>query len=144
MDFIKPRVGIVLASHVREPSSFSLKLLRAGVDLLKRESVDVYFNDKPLTCEREIRQELAEFKIETKTAIESLRGDLKALEQKVMGEIKALDERVTGQIKALDERVTGFSKRLENQEFINRGIFLALIVAILGGLAKFLGFLPQI
>ncbi len=35
--------------------------------------------------------------------------------------------------------MNGLSKRLENQEFVNRGILVALVVAILGSLAKLLG-----
>ncbi len=39
----------------------------------------------------------------------------------------------------LKTEVNGISKRLDNQEFITRGVLIALIVAILGGLAKLLG-----
>ncbi|MEB3310308.1 MAG: hypothetical protein VKJ02_08745 [Snowella sp.] len=49
------------------------------------------------------------------------------MEEKLSGQINALDERLSGQISVLDEKVTGFGKRLENQEFTNRGIFIALI-----------------
>jgi len=47
----------------------------------------------------------------------------------VKGEIKALDERLTTEIKGLTARVA-------NQEFTNRGILIALVVAISGGQAK--------
>jgi chromosome segregation ATPase len=40
----------------------------------------------------------------------------------------------------LEEKVNGLGKRLENQEFISRGVLIALIVAILGGFAKLFGF----
>jgi 1,4-dihydroxy-2-naphthoate octaprenyltransferase len=36
----------------------------------------------------------------------------------------------------LEEKVDGLNKRIDNQEFISRGILIGLIVAILGGLAK--------
>jgi chromosome segregation ATPase len=39
----------------------------------------------------------------------------------------------------LEEKVVGLGKRLENQEFISRGVLIALIVAIFGGFAKLFG-----
>jgi uncharacterized protein YlxW (UPF0749 family) len=42
-------------------------------------------------------------------------------------------------IKALNEKVDGLSKRLDTTEFVNRGILIGLIVAILGGFAKLFG-----
>jgi phage terminase Nu1 subunit (DNA packaging protein) len=39
----------------------------------------------------------------------------------------------------LEEKVDGLGKRLDYQEFINRGVLIGLIVALLGGLAKMLG-----
>ncbi len=58
-----------------------------------------------------------------------LKGELK-------GDIKALDERLTTEIKGLTARVA-------YQEFTNRGILIALVVAILGGAAKLFGFFPN-
>ena len=57
-------------------------------------------------------------------------------QSEIRGDIKALDERLTTEIKALTTRVA-------YQEFINRGIFIALVVAILGGAAKLFGFFPN-
>jgi predicted nuclease with TOPRIM domain len=62
-------------------------------------------------------------------------------EEKLSGQINTLDERLSGQIKALDEKVTGLSKRVDSVDFINRGVFVALIIAILGGFAKIFGFI---
>jgi predicted nuclease with TOPRIM domain len=42
-----------------------------------------------------------------------------------------LEEKLMGEIRALDEKVDGLSKRIDNQEFVNRGILVALVVAIL-------------
>ena len=47
-----------------------------------------------------------------------------------------LDERLTAEIKGLTARVA-------DQKFTNRGILIALVVAILGGAAKIFGFLPN-
>jgi peptidoglycan hydrolase CwlO-like protein len=50
------------------------------------------------------------------------------------GEIKALDER-------LSTKIDGLTARVAYQEFTNRGILIALVVAILGGAAKLFGFI---
>ena len=71
--------------------------------------------------------------------IDSLQRDVNKLEigqSELKGEIKTLDERLTTEIKGLTARVA-------NQEFTNRGILIALLVAILGGAAKLFGFLPN-
>ena len=54
----------------------------------------------------------------------------------IKGEIK-------GDIKALDEKINGLTARVAYQEFTNRGILIALVVAILGGAAKLFGFFPN-
>jgi len=46
---------------------------------------------------------------------------------------------VLGQIRALDTKVDQLDKRVGNQEFINRGVFVGLILVILGGAAEFFG-----
>ncbi|MFM6076693.1 MAG: hypothetical protein ACKPB9_34785, partial [Dolichospermum sp.] len=46
------------------------------------------------------------------------------------GEIKTLDEKLSGEIKTLEEKVIGIDKRLDNQEFINRGVLVAVIIAL--------------
>ncbi|NCQ95095.1 MAG: DUF4164 domain-containing protein [Microcystis wesenbergii Mw_QC_S_20081001_S30D] len=71
--------------------------------------------------------------------IDSLQRDVNKLEigqSELKGEIKALDERLTTEIKGLTARVA-------NQEFTNRGILIALVVAIVAGAAKLFGFLPN-
>lgn len=39
----------------------------------------------------------------------------------------------------LAEKVEGINKRLDTQEFINRGVIIGLILAVLGGFAKVFG-----
>ena len=68
-----------------------------------------------------------------------IKGDLKTVDEKLSGQIKAVDEKLSGQIKALDTKVEQLDKRVGNQEFANRGVLVGLIVAILGGAAKFFG-----
>jgi hypothetical protein len=42
----------------------------------------------------------------------------------------------------LSGKIDGMSKRLENLEFISRGILIGLVVAFFGAAAKLLGFVP--
>ncbi|MEG3439682.1 DUF4164 family protein [Pannus brasiliensis CCIBt3594] len=64
-----------------------------------------------------LQKDVNDSRLETKVAIQELKGD----------------------IKSLDEKVNGLSKRLDNQEFVSRGILVALVVAIIGGAAKLFG-----
>ena len=46
-------------------------------------------------------------------------------------------------IKVLDGKIEGLTVRVAYQEFTNRGILIALVVAVLGGAAKLFGFFPN-
>ena len=74
---------------------------------------------------------------------ERLSGQIEALDAKLSGQIKSVDERLSGKIDALEATVTGLDKRVSNQEFTNRGVLVGLILVILGGAAKFLGFMDN-
>ena len=67
-----------------------------------------------------------------------LKEVLAKMEQRLERIEQILIELKVGQVR-LEEKVDGLSKRLENQEFISRGIIIALIVTILGGFAKLFG-----
>jgi hypothetical protein len=60
-----------------------------------------------------------------------------------LNELKVSQAELKGDIKALDEKVTGLGKRIENQEFTNRGILVAVIIALIGGAAKLFGVFPN-
>jgi phage host-nuclease inhibitor protein Gam len=75
-----------------------------------------------------LQKDVNDSRLETKVAIQELRTETKVASQELKGEIKSLDE-----------KVNGLGKRLENQEFVNRGILVALVVAIVGGVAKLFG-----
>jgi predicted nuclease with TOPRIM domain len=55
-----------------------------------------------------------------------------------------IDERLNkleiGQTR-IEEKMDGLSKRVDSVDFINCGVFVALIIAILGGFAKIFGFI---
>ncbi len=42
-------------------------------------------------------------------------------------------------VEVLGEKVEGIAERLDTQEFINRGVIIGLILAVLGGFAKVFG-----
>ena len=67
-----------------------------------------------------------------------LKEVLAKMEQRLERIEQILIELKVGQVR-LEEKVDGLSNRLENQEFISRGIIIALIVTILGGFAKLFG-----
>jgi hypothetical protein len=54
-------------------------------------------------------------------------------------ELKVGQAEIKGEIKALEEKATGLDERVKNQEFVNRGVLVGLIVVILGGAAKLFG-----
>ena len=68
-----------------------------------------------------------------------LKGDIKVLDEKIEG----LKGELKGDIKVLDEKIEGLTTRVGYQEFANRGILIALVVAVLGGAAKLFGFFPN-
>ncbi|NJK48981.1 hypothetical protein HC931_13085 [Candidatus Gracilibacteria bacterium] len=88
-----------------------------------------------------VQKDVSDLKLSTTKMEVEIKGEIKTLEASLRGEIKALESSLRGEIKTLDEKVTGFGKRLENQEFVSRGILVSLVIAILGGLAKLFGFI---
>jgi hypothetical protein len=109
-------------------------------DILERieNKMDARFEkvDRQLT---EMNQRL--MKLEVGQA--ELSGDIKALDERLSGEIKAIDERLSGDIKTLSAKVDGLGKRLDNQEFLNRGVVVAVLAALIAGAAKLFGVLPK-
>ncbi|MCA2808081.1 DUF4164 domain-containing protein, partial [Microcystis sp. M095S1] len=81
---------------------------------------------------------------------ETVTYSLEAVLTRIESKIDKIDERLTkleigqaelkaelkGDIKVLDEKIEGLTVRVGYQEFTNRGILIALVVAVLGGAAK--------
>ena len=63
--------------------------------------------------------------------------------QKGQKEIQITLETIKGDIKALDTKVDQLDKRVANQEFLNRGVFIGLLLALLGGVVNFFGWIPK-
>jgi len=93
----------------------------------------------------EVKQEFAEVNqklVKLEIGQAELAGEIKAVSERLSGEIKAVDERLSGDIKTVNATVAGIGKRIDNAEFFNRSVAAALIAAVFGGLAKWLGWLP--
>ena len=77
--------------------------------------------------------------VDLKEVLAKMEQRLERIEQ-ILQQIlqRDLTELKVGQAR-LEEKVDGLSNRLENQEFISRGVLIALIVTILGGFAKLFG-----
>ena len=68
--------------------------------------------------------------------------DLKEILIRLENKIDKIGEDVSDlkvKVEVLAEKVEGITKRLDTQEFINRGVIIGLILAILGGFAKVFG-----
>jgi hypothetical protein len=79
----------------------------------------------------------------TYTLKEVLPRKLEIGQADLSGEINALDKMLSGGIKTLDEKVSGIDKRLDSQEFIHRGVLVALIAALFSGAVKLFGWFPN-
>jgi hypothetical protein len=73
--------------------------------------------------------------VDIKEFLDKIDQRLDRIEQTLQNDLTAIK---IGQAR-LEEKVDGLGKRLENQEFISRGVLVALIVTILGGFAKLFG-----
>ena len=71
---------------------------------------------------------------EVNKKLETIDGRLNKLE---IGQVE-----LSGEIKTIEEKVSGIDKRLDNQEFINRGVLVAVIIALISGVVKLFGFFP--
>jgi uncharacterized protein (DUF849 family) len=73
---------------------------------------------------------------------DNIQKDLKEIRDDLT-DLKVSQAEIRGDIKVLDEKVTGIGKRLENQEFVSKGILGGLLLIVLGGAAKYFGFVPK-
>lgn len=89
-----------------------------------------------------IESDLKEYLDRFEQKFDKLESKLDSLSQDFNRKVDKIDERLNklevGQAR-LEEKVDGLGKRLENQEFVSRGVSIALIVAISEGFAKLFG-----
>jgi predicted nuclease with TOPRIM domain len=82
-----------------------------------------------------IEQDLKDILNKIDGRLERLEGGINDLK---IGQVR-LEEKLDGLEKRTEERFDNLEKRSDSVEFINRGIFIGLIVTILGGAAKLFG-----
>ena len=90
----------------------------------------------------DIAEVLKEIQIDQKTMLNAMRSGQKEI-LKEISDIRVSLETVKGDIKALDTKVEQLDKRIANQEFLNRGLFIGLLLALLGGVVNFFGWIPK-
>jgi DNA anti-recombination protein RmuC len=107
-------------------------------------------NQKIDTLQKDVNQKIDSLE-------ERLESKIDSLEKKIDERFDKVEDRLTkleigqaelkgelkGDIKVLDEKIEGLTVRVAYQEFTNRGILIALVVAVLGGAAKLFGFFPN-
>lgn len=94
------------------------------------------------TIQVDIAEVLKEIQIDQKTMLNEMRSGQKEI-LKEISDIKVSLETAKGDIKALDAKVEQLDKRIANQEFLNRGVFIGLLLALLGGVVNFFGWIPK-
>jgi hypothetical protein len=110
-----------------ETVTYSLEAVLARIES-KIDSLEKRMDEKIDSLEKRMNERFD--KVEDRlTKVEIGQAELKA-------ELK-------GDIKVLDEKIEGLTARVGYQEFTNRGILIALVVAVLGGAAKLFGFFPN-
>ncbi len=91
---------------------------------------------------KEINGKLDKIDEKFESKLDKLESKVDKLNEKFESKLDKIDSRLTnlevGQVR-LEEKVDGLGKRIDNQEFISRGVLIGLIVALLGGLAKLFG-----
>ncbi|MCZ8248263.1 DUF4164 family protein [Microcystis sp. LE19-195.1E] len=114
-------------------------------------------NQKIDTLQKDVNQKIDTLQKDVNQKIDSLEKRMDERFDKVDERFDKVDDRLTkveigqaelkgelkGDIKVLDEKIEGLTVRVAYQEFTNRGILIALVVAVLGGAAKLFGFFPN-
>jgi uncharacterized protein Yka (UPF0111/DUF47 family) len=99
-----------------------------------------------VTIEQDLKEYLDQQFKQVNQQFEKINQRLERIENDVtdlkIGQVR-LESELKGELKRIEEKIDGLDKRLEFQEFINRGVLIGFIVAILAGLAKLFGFVPN-
>ncbi|MCA2652690.1 DUF4164 family protein [Microcystis sp. M061S2] len=117
------------------------------------ESVLTRIESKIDSLEKRMDEKIDSLENRIDEKIDSLEKRMNERFDKVDERFDKVDERLTkleigqadlkGDTKVLDEKIEGLTVRVAYQEFTNRGILIALVVAVLGGAAKLFGFFPN-
>lgn len=83
-----------------------------------------------------VSKDLNTFKIKVVEDLGSLRAEFAEGFGELKTNVTKAETGLRGEIKVLAEKMDGLDKRVDTQEFINRGVIVGLILAVLGGFAK--------
>lgn len=86
-----------------------------------------------------VAEDLSDFKTKVAEDNGALRSDMTAGFGALRTDLTRVENSLKGEIEVLAEKVDGMTKRVDTQEFINRGVIIGLILAVLGGFAKVFG-----
>ncbi|KJH72281.1 hypothetical protein [Aliterella atlantica] len=86
-----------------------------------------------------VSEDLSSFKIKVAEDNGALRSSMNAGFGELRTDLTRVENSLKGEVEVLAEKVDGISKRVDTQEFINRGVIIGLIIAVLGGFAKVFG-----
>jgi uncharacterized protein (DUF3084 family) len=110
--------------------------LSLGVSIMSQEPVTVTYSLEEVLSRLE--QKIDQRFDQADQRFEQIDQRFDKLEQKIDRMDGRLGNLEVGQAR-LEEKMDGLDKRIENQEFITRGVVVGLIMAVLAGLAKFFG-----
>ena len=123
----------------------SIKEVNQKIDTLQQD-----VNQKIDTLQKDVNQKIDTLQKDVNQKIDSLEKRMDERFDKVEDRLTKLEigqaelkGELKGDIKVLDEKIEGLTVRVGYQEFTNRGILIALVVAVLGGAAKLFGFFPN-
>ncbi len=91
-----------------------------------------------ITIEQDLKEYLDRFEQKIDKLDEKFEQKLDKLEQK-LDKVDEKVDKLSIEMATVKTKLDGLDKRMENQEFLSRGVLIGLIVAILGGFAKLFG-----
>ncbi|TRV43754.1 MAG: DUF4164 family protein [Microcystis panniformis Mp_MB_F_20051200_S9] len=132
-----------------ETVTYSLEAVLTRIEG-KIDSLEKRIDEKIDSLEKRIDEKIDSLEQRIDKKIDSLEQRIDERFDKIedrLNKVEIGQAELKGEIKAIDERVStkieGLTARVAYQEFTNRGILIALVVAILGGAAKLFGFFPN-
>ncbi|AKV65442.1 MULTISPECIES: DUF4164 domain-containing protein [Microcystis] len=128
-----------------ETVTYSLEAVLTRIEG-KIDSLEKRIDEKIDSLEKRIDEKIDSLEKRIDEKIDSLEKRIDERFDKVEDRLTKVEigqAELKGDIKALDEKINGLTARVAYQEFTNRGILIALVVAILGGAAKLFGFFPN-
>ena len=85
-----------------------------------------------------IEYDIKEILTDIKQSFDKIDARFEKLETKIDKIAENVAE-LKGDVKVLDEKIDGLGKRLDQTEFINRGVIVGLVLTIVGGFVKIFG-----